>query len=378
MTFLFLDKVAGIVGLPDALVAEARDRVFEGSKPQGTRDEVRAYVASTVVGVANDKLRQPLIDAVDAHAQEIGDAYCMMTGEEPGSDGYRAAVIAAFDGNDCGIDMDALPHGGATPEAVADQVLVVPKDEKSLWALMDRLGLYHDDVSLIVDEIFTPAQITWSLDELAALVQTRGQKDGNEHEMTEYLLSADPELRETGFKLLGRVDASLDVWLDERAMFSSPEQDEADVAEVLRLINQKGGGSHTGLNDDAAAADMTAAGAEPDSQFLAVHDASLVAEQPAPVAASPKPLTPAASEPSDVTRAVAAALKTLFEMTKESDTHVAEVLGVPKVTVAQSRKDVTPWAPDADQMGRLRALVGRYNDALAAAAGALNALEEMS
>ena len=78
------------------------------------------------------------------------------------------------------------------------------------------------------------------------------------------------------------------------------------------------------------------------------------------------------------TRATTAALKALFELTKETDTHVAEVLGVPKATVAQARKEIAPWAPDPQQLAKLYALVGRYNDGLAAAAGALGALKPAS
>ena len=131
MTFLFLDRVAGnrrraIDTLVDPMPARASSRSPCATKGlrRLPRDEVRAHVASVVVRVANDRLRQPLMNAVTLHAEEAALAHEMCGG---GPDGLRDAVIEAFAGNDVGIDMSVFATGEATPEAVADQVLVATR-----------------------------------------------------------------------------------------------------------------------------------------------------------------------------------------------------------------------------------------------------------
>ena len=429
--FTFLDRIDQLVGGPAAVATTVRQLVLPGGDRPVTRagsagripaDDVRHHVVDVALGVVQERVRDGLVEALRDHFAAVREEFEMLEGEVPISDdvgtdqaatewwdGLREALRMSFIGGGAEGFLLQLQDGIPGIECMADVALAAPVADPD--AVLARVGLDAAALDAIVTEIRKPlAGLTaglpatlmadvcslsagWSVEWLGAYLARFDEVDDVIREGVTYVLT-DPDMLDTGAELLGLSgDAAFRAWAEERAMLSTPEEDQEAVAEVLRLATNREGGEATGTGPEARTQTEAAAGASERAVPAAQVTWTAAAVQAkdvrnlAPLSDGDIPLRVvrdadgkpthlegvvpqkpvAAAEPSDLTLAVSAALSALFDHGCESDKAMAAALGVDTAVVRGARKGVALWAPDDAQKMTLEELVMKHCEPLTTA-----------
>src|ERR1700691_4314604 len=138
----FRSRVAELAGGHDAILATARDMLATTDRVTKAADAskipesaVRAHVVGVVFRALKQRLREPLIERLDAHIQAVSEEYMLFEGEPPDDAhaairwraGLTAAVIESLAG-DVETSLESLKMRAMLKEdcsviALADAIL---------------------------------------------------------------------------------------------------------------------------------------------------------------------------------------------------------------------------------------------------------------